>query len=847
MFKKVLTVMMALSLIISPFFNNNIAAAADYEHDVNTITSSKSQITFTSFVNTSWVDVHYKINSGIQQNVRMNKSGATFTHEVDGLKSGDVISYSFTYNNGIPAYNTPEYNGTHGSTSEPAPEPTPEPTPEPEPQPTPEPTPEPNPNVEPLVIDDFNSSTQWNSNTNDLGESIVRNGGVYNLEGNSNLYFFFNGGTTAELFDQYLNKDISAYDTLELTLKGANGGEENYINIVLNDGTNRSLKLSEYGSVTSIYQTISIPLADFQADLTNAKFLRFEGVGTAKIVRIDDMVLTSTGVVTEPSEPTPEPTPEPEPTEPTNPSSINAYEKIQAEDYDSMQGIQTEDTTDLGSGKNVGWTDNGDYIAFNNVNFGTDGAKGIEARVASQSAGGTIEVRLDSVTGTLVGTVAIQNTGGWQNWVTNTATINNVTGTHDVYFVFKGAAEGIGNLNWVEFTKNSVTPTEPTEPTPNPEPTPTPEPGTIPTGNGVMTFQLQNNTGGEYSDDEIYWAILGYNKATGQLSHVDKDGNLIESNISDNDAPGHLTKNGQNYPNYFYKMSEVDWTSMPEIDSGRMFISLGSPMYIKLNQAADGRVGFAGPDLNNPTDPNQDIYFEWIEFTIDQWGYHGNSTRVDQFSFPITNRLLGSDGYDKIVGETYTRDQLFSAFKNEMPAEFQSLVEEPYRIVAPGKGQFKPGGTYENYFDNYVNEVWDYYRTNELTFTAEAGTFSGRVEGDNFVFSKNGGPYNLYITDKPSTLEVFECSGPMDTGSPDEKVVEAQVCAALNRGIMYDPVNWGNSDFFYQNDTANFYAKFWHDYSIDGLAYGFAYDDVRNYSTLLEHPNPEALIIGVGW
>ncbi|NDI35862.1 hypothetical protein EPK97_14095 [Chengkuizengella sediminis] len=361
-----------------------------------------------------------------------------------------------------------------------------------------------------------------------------------------------------------------------------------------------------------------------------------------------------------------------------------------------------------------------------------------------------------------------------------------------------------------------------------------------------MTFQLQNGTGGQYSDSEIYWAILGYDPETNQLVHVDASGNLVESSVSDNDAPGHLEKNGENYPNIFYKMSDIDWVSMPEIISGRMFISLGSPMYIKFNGAADGRVGFAGPDLNNPTDPHHDIYFEYIEFTLNQYGYHGNSTRVDQFSFPITNRLIASGGYDKTVGETYTRDEIFTAYKNQVPAEYQTLVQEPYRIVAPGKGEFKDGGIYGHYFDDYVNEVWDYYRTNELTFTAQAGTFSGRVEGDHFVFSKNGGPYNLIIG-KPTNIQVFECSGPMATGTSDEKVVEAQLCAALNRGIMYDPGNWSNSEFFYLNDTANFYAGFWHEYSIDGLAYGFPYDDVRNYSTLLHHTDPTALIINVGW
>ncbi len=41
-----------------------------------------------------------------------------------------------------------------------------------------------------------------------------------------------------------------------------------------------------------------------------------------------------------------------------------------------------------------------------------------------------------------------------------------------------------------------------------------------------------------------------------------------------------------------------------KIESGRMYLSYGEPVYITFNTAADGTVGYAGPDLNNPSDPN---------------------------------------------------------------------------------------------------------------------------------------------------------------------------------------------------------------------------------------------------
>ncbi|MBD0258331.1 MAG: family 16 glycosylhydrolase, partial [Cytophagales bacterium] len=47
---------------------------------------------------------------------------------------------------------------------------------------------------------------------------------------------------------------------------------------------------------------------------------------------------------------------------------------IQAENYTSMSGVQTETTTDAGGGQNVGWIDTGDWMAYSNVNFPTSGA-----------------------------------------------------------------------------------------------------------------------------------------------------------------------------------------------------------------------------------------------------------------------------------------------------------------------------------------------------------------------------------------------------------------------------------------------------------------------------------------
>ncbi|WAC70841.1 glycoside hydrolase family 16 protein [Roseateles sp. SL47] len=45
----------------------------------------------------TWADVHYTVNGGGQLNVRMQKEGSGNAYTVSGLKTGDVVRYSFTY------------------------------------------------------------------------------------------------------------------------------------------------------------------------------------------------------------------------------------------------------------------------------------------------------------------------------------------------------------------------------------------------------------------------------------------------------------------------------------------------------------------------------------------------------------------------------------------------------------------------------------------------------------------------------------------------------------------------------------------------------------------------------
>jgi hypothetical protein len=314
-----------------------------------------------------------------------------------------------------------------------------------------------------------------------------------------------------------------------------------------------------------------------------------------------------------------------------------------------------------------------------------------------------------------------------------------------------------------------------------------------PSEGGVLTFMLMNGTGGAYPDNKIYWGVLGINPATGAWSYLDINGRLVPISDALNEAAGHLTKNGVNYANIYHTINEKQWISLPKIRSGRMYLSVGGPCYIKTYNT-----GFAGPNVDNPTDPNRDVYFDFIEFTVDDVGYHGNTTRVDGFGFPVQHRLINRAGnFDKTVGEleSETRAALFAKYQNEVSDEFKSLatLQAPYRIVAPIHGSFAPGGANANYFAGYSG-----YSTQDILLGTNA------------------------LQQNPA------------------------ICAAINRHV-YTLSNWNRVEDYYQAGPANYYARFWHNHGINGLAYGFCYDDVNEQASYLSVEDPKGLIVRVGW
>lgn len=173
---------------------------------------------------------------------------------------------------------------------------------------------------------------------------------------------------------------------------------------------------------------------------------------------------------------------------------LSATSQIEAELACKFSGtVHTEDCGE--GGEDLGYISNGDYAVYKNLDFDS-GVTGFSARVASAGTGGNIEIRLDSPTGTLIGTCAAPVTGGWQTYTTQTCSVSGASGVHALYLKFTGGGnQNCFNVNWFKFTTGGATPTPTPTSTPTPATTVTPTPTATPTPiTGVHTDEFNSST-----------------------------------------------------------------------------------------------------------------------------------------------------------------------------------------------------------------------------------------------------------------------------------------------------------------------------------------------------------------
>ncbi|HEY8916011.1 MAG TPA: beta-1,3-glucanase family protein [Chitinophaga sp.] len=377
----------------------------------------------------------------------------------------------------------------------------------------------------------------------------------------------------------------------------------------------------------------------------------------------------------------------------------------------------------------------------------------------------------------------------------------------------------------------------------------------------TVPFTLYNNSA--YADGNVYVAVVGI--INGNHVWIDPKTSAVNlMSVSNNTVPGPVINGNQGpggngrYANCFAKLSEIPnkVINIPGIAGCRILISFNSQLYLYFFGASGAPSGYAAPNLANPTDPNQGIRFETIELTNASNGLWVNTTRVDSYQYPMGLEVWGNSGFYQKVGELIPHSQILSQWQSTAPSEFAGCYDAANGIIKfPSKTTAFQSGAQANYFGSYIDAIWSKYQNGNLVFNAgDAGTWSGRVSGNVFTFTRTSDGQVGTISRKPTNLEAMEGSGVMATGGQWDKVVQAQICAAINRhAIDLNLATGATQDFssaskYYQTGPYNWYCKFWHrsDISLNSLTYAFCYDDVFNHSSTINATSPLRTTITIG-
>ncbi|KAL6710621.1 hypothetical protein ACN47E_008669 [Coniothyrium glycines] len=273
---------------------------------------------------------------------------------------------------------------------------------------------------------------------------------------------------------------------------------------------------------------------------------------------------------------------------------------------------------------------------------------------------------------------------------------------------------------------------------------------------------------------------------------------------------------------------------IPKIAGGRIWFSIDGRLTFKLNPGP----AVVEPSVTNPSDPNFNVNWMFAEFTYNDAQLFANISYVDFVSVPVAMSLtstqgntqtvpgMGPDGLNRVVSELRAQAQ-----RDGRP--WDRLIYEangrPLRVLSPNNLLVGNENVWGNYWDGYIQAVWNKYRNEDLTINtqAAAGNLSGRVQGDQLHLGQAGS------FAAPSARDIFTCStGPFATGSNQARnAVIPRLAAAFNRSTLLNTPsnqfpNGSNPSQYYKDETTNHYARIVHSVQRDGRGYAFPYDDV---------------------
>ncbi|NEA62790.1 glycoside hydrolase family 64 protein [Streptomyces sp. SID12488] len=356
----------------------------------------------------------------------------------------------------------------------------------------------------------------------------------------------------------------------------------------------------------------------------------------------------------------------------------------------------------------------------------------------------------------------------------------------------------------------------------------------------TIPLEFKNNSG---RGDQIYVYNIGTLLSTGQQGWADASGTFHAWPVGGNpptpapDASIAGPADGQSMT-----------LRMPKF-SGRVYFSYGQKLVFKLTTG-----GLVQPAVQNPSDPNANILFNWTEYTLNDAGLWLNSTQVDMFSAPYAVGVKNTSGAVKNTGHLKAGGYagFYNALKGQ-PGGWANLVRTRsdgtiLRALSPGHG-IESGALPSTVMDDYVNRVWSKYAGSTLTVTPfadqPATKYYGRVSGNVMNFTNSSGAV-VTTFQKPDADSIFGCHKFLD--APNDLVrgpISRTLCAGYNRSTLLTNSSQPDTSSagFYQDAVTNHYARKIHAQMADGKAYAFAFDDVGNHESLVNDGSPQTAYI----
>ena len=287
----------------------------------------------------------------------------------------------------------------------------------------------------------------WYRSTNDLTDimdyDIIKGNRTYQYYKGKPLYSFGHGLTYSDFKYsdlQFNSKEVNADDTVTITLQVENIGpiaSDEVVQLYVRDDESRVKRPDkELKGFTRIHlepgtsQTIQFKLSVSDLafwDVTRNQFSVESGTFTILIGRSSqDIQLTDTLTVEAEQIP-----------------ARDLTIQTRAENYDDYQGVYLDESKEGGTCVRV--QGNESWISFNDVSFEKH-TNNLQTRVSS-ILGGEIELRSGSLSGPVLTTITVENTGGIHSWMTTESILPHLANVDKLYFVLKGDI----NISWIKF------------------------------------------------------------------------------------------------------------------------------------------------------------------------------------------------------------------------------------------------------------------------------------------------------------------------------------------------------------------------------------------------------------